>query len=157
MGYSEQPFRQRLATMGDESEGVFSEVRPLGAFQRLGWRRPDVSMRAMGPTLRHLPDFYCESGHLVEVMGCGRDGIVKLKTVKYDALKRWHQDQPVALFVWNSSRRQWALAQWDAVKRHVAKARKRGVQAFENDGNEYYPISWGELASDPAVFVGAHS
>lgn len=151
--YRNQKFSQRFSKMGDEAESVFEEAAPLGQHQRLGWRRPRVSMRRMPETLRHLPDFYTDSGHLVEVVGLGRDGVLKLKLSKWEALKHWNSACPVVLFVWNSSTREWVILGWDQLKRLVTKGRNKGVEAFENDGNEYYPIEWGWI-TELASFVG---
>lgn len=129
--------------MGDEAEAVFAAVAPLGSgYDRLGWDRPSVSMKNMSVELRHLPDFYSSSGYCVECGGLGRDGVYKLKVSKYEALKFWNRMQAVVLFVWNSHTKQWALVPWAALKRLVAKARKLGIRAFPNDGNEYYPLLW---------------
>jgi hypothetical protein len=152
MAYHEQSFKQRFSKMGDEAEGIYKEVEPLGKSQRLGWRRPKVAMSRMTDTLKHLPDFYADSGYLVEVVGLGRDGILKIKLSKYEALKEWAKVQAVVLFVWNSSERQWLVLGWDDVKRLVAKARNAGIEAF-NDGNEYYPVQW-EWCTEAVSFVG---
>jgi hypothetical protein len=128
--------------MGDTAEGVFEVVAPLGKYERLGWNRPSVSLTLMSSVIRHMPDYY-SGGKLVEVMGLGRDGILKLKTVKYEALKYWNTSgNEVVLFVWNSHKKTYALLNWNTIKSCVTLARNRGIEAFENDGNEYYPIQW---------------
>jgi hypothetical protein len=140
--YRDRPFGQRFGTLGDEAEGVFTAVRPLGASQRLGWRRPTVPMTRMSSKIKHMPDFYADSGHLVEVMGLGRDGILKVKVEKYESLQWWNKSgTPVALFVWNSALRRYALISWPELTRLVGKARRAGTLHF-NDGPEYYPIQW---------------
>lgn len=153
--YHELSFSQRFHTLGDESERMFKEVSPLGKVESLGWRRPSVSMALMSPFIRHQPDFYASSGHLVECMGCGRDGIVKLKVVKYDALREWNKHQPTVLWVWNSATKEWLVAPMDSVKRHVQAARRRGdVLAFANDGNEYFAIPFFDLHLDKDTVTG---
>lgn len=144
-----------MGTMGDIAENVFLEVAPLGRSQRLGWRRPKISMKHMPHDLRHMPDFYADSGHMVEVVGLGRDGVLKVKLSKYEALKKWTKIGPVVLFIWNSHLHQWTILGWDAIKRVVDKARRKGIEAFENDGNEYYPIEW-EWIVDAASYVSAY-
>lgn len=132
--------------MGDIAEQVFEEVRPLGRFERLGWNRPEVPMSRMSPVLRHMPDYYTETGHLVEVMGCGRDGVVKLKVEKWEAMKWWNKSgNEVALFLWNSATNEWSLLDWSQMVTAVRRARAAGIQAFANDGNRYYPIQWDRL------------
>lgn len=140
--------------MGDEAEGVFEEVSPLGKFERLGWNRPSVSMKAMSDFIKHMPDYYTSSGHVVEVMGCGTDGVLKLKLSKWEGLKQWNQYQPLMLFVWNSFEKKWALIQWPQLKSLVQRARSAGVEAFQNDGNEYFPIQWLWIEHDPINLIG---
>lgn len=103
----------------------------------------------MPSLLRHMPDYYAEAGYCVEVMGLGRDGILKsLKVTKYDVLKLWAKflkqaNIEIKLFVWNSHSKEWAILDWDNIVKLVAKSKKQlGVQSFKNDGNEYYPIKW---------------
>ena len=147
MSYREQEWGSRFTTLGDIAEKVFIDASPLGRVERLGWRRPAVSLKLMGSNIRHQPDFYSSSGHLVEVMGLGRDGILKLKTEKWDALKWWNQSgNNVVLFVWNSHKEEYALVPWDTLKGLVLKARTAGVEAFEVDGNQYLPIQWEWIA-----------
>ena len=107
-----------------------------------------------------MPDFVTAS-YLVEVMGLGRDGILKsMKVTKYDALKHWHRFAKsigllgVILFVWNSSEKQFlTLTFVDIIKEVGFSKKKYGIQAFENDGNEYYPLHWARLKA-AAAYVG---
>lgn len=147
MGFKDQAFSQRFYTLGDIAEGKFEEIAPLGAWERLGWNRPQVPMRDMGAFIRNMPDYY-SAGYLIECMGLGFDGVLKLKLPKYAALLEWNRHQEVALFVWNSNQGEWRLLYIDTLKRLVAKARRRGVQAFQNDGNEYYPILWSDIEAN---------
>lgn len=140
--YRDQPFNKRLSTMGDISEQMFEAIAPLGKWERFGWNRPSLTMTHMSEFIRHKPDYYTQIGYLVECAGLGRDGVYKLKLTKYEALKAWNKHQEVRLFLWNSSMSEWVLLSWDQVKSLVGKARKAGVKAFENDGNEYYAIQW---------------
>lgn len=156
MAYHQQPWSQRFKTLGDIAEGVFLQVAPLGPAERVGWRRPSLPMSAMSDFLRHAPDFYTKSGHLVEVMGCGRDGIVKLKESKYKALLEWAKHQKLALFVFNSKLNTWVLTPFESVKKAVARARRRGrVAAFENDGNVYFELPYQELQEDKDAMSGS--
>lgn len=144
MSFREQPFKQRMAKMGDEAEGVFEKVEPFGPlWDRNGWNRPRSGMKGMSLELRTKPDYYV-NGLLVEVMGLGRDGILKLKLDKWEGLKFWNKVQPTDLFVWNSHTQQWLTVRWMPLKKLVSLARSRGVEAFW-DGPEYYPILWEEL------------
>jgi len=141
--YRDQNFSQRYHVLGDTAEKIFEELAPLGRWERLGWNRPKISMKHMSFFLKHMPDYATSTGHLVEVGGLGRDGVFKLKVDKYEALKEWHRlAGPLVLFIWNSSFREWSLVDWVQTKSLVSKARHRGVEAFENDGNKYFPIEW---------------
>ncbi len=90
MAYRDQPFEARYATLGDIAENVYLQVTPLGNTTRYGFRRPKGLKFSMLPEVaRHSPDFITPT-HLVEVVGLGRDGILKsIKTTKYEALKVW--------------------------------------------------------------------
>jgi hypothetical protein len=142
--YRNRSWDERVGTLGDMAEGVFEAISPYGRWERFGWNRPqNVTMRHMAPFVRHAPDYYTQTGVLVEVMGCGKDNLVKLKVDKYEALKTWNRvANPVALFLWNSSEREWAVLEWDDIKRLFNKAKRKGVLEFEPDKNKYVAIDW---------------
>jgi hypothetical protein len=151
--YRDQSFSQRFSSMGDEAEGVYKAVTPLGNTTQFGFRRPQgVRFSSFPVRLRHMPDFVTAT-HMVEVMGMGRDGILKsMKVTKYEALKIYNQIAPklgllgLVVFIWNSALHQFVVVQWAEIVKEVAYSkRKYGVQAFENDGNEYYPLHWDRL------------
>ncbi len=145
-GYSAQPWRQRFALMGDESEATYEAVQPWGASERFGFRRPGVSMRYMESAIRHAPDYYATSGVLVECGGMGRDGIFKLKLSKLEALADWHRLQSVVVFVWNTSKKEWVGIPYPGLRALARRVIKRdGTKFFEADGNEYVPLEWKEL------------
>jgi hypothetical protein len=143
MSYRNQHWRDRYQILGDEAEGIFEGVAPLGKWERIGWNRPRMKMTRMSNTLRHMPDYYCSSGHLVEVMGCGRDMTVKLKVEKWEALNEWqeHVQPHTALFVWNSHAEEWCLIELQQLA-VVLDTLEWKTDKFSNDGNEYYPIPW---------------
>ncbi len=159
--YRDQSFSQRFAVMGDTAEAVYETVAPLGNTTRFGFRRPKgIKFSTFPQHLRHMPDFVTAS-YLVEVMGLGRDGILKsMKTTKYEALKVWHKVAKLlglmglVLFIWNSAEKKFLTLPWDAIVKEVAYSKKKyGVQAFENDGNTYYRLDWERLVK-AASFVG---
>lgn len=161
--YRDQPFSQRFSTMGDEAEGVYQAVTPLGNTTRFGFRRPKgIRFSGIPERLRHMPDFMT-STYLVEVMGLGRDGILKsMKTTKYEALKWWNKVAKegglmgLVIFVWNSHKRQFLLLQWSSIVEEVNYSkRKYGIQSFESDGNTYYRLDW-ERLTKKATFVSGH-
>lgn len=161
--YRDQPFAKRFATMGDEAEGVYQDATPLGKTTRFGFRRPKgIKFGALPDPVKHMPDFITTT-YLVEVCGLGRDGILKsIKVSKYEALKLWDKIAKqlgllgVCVFVWNSSTRQFIVLNWKAIVDEVAYSKRKhgGPLAFENDGNEYYPLDW-ERLKDKAQLVGA--
>ena len=153
MAYRDQSFEARYATLGDIAEGVYQEVTPLGSTTRFGFRRPEGLRFSMLPEiLRHMPDFVTPT-HLVEVVGLGRDGILKsIKTTKYEALKVWSKIAKLTglmglvVFVWNSFEHQFLVVSWENIVKEVSYSkRKHGVQKFESDGNEYYSLEWERL------------
>lgn len=154
MTYHEQPFSQRFHTLGDIAEGAFEKAAPLGAAIRFGWDRPNVTMRHMSTAIKHLPDYYTGAGYLVEVVGCGRDDTLKFRTSKYEALQQWHRIQPVQVFVYNSSRKEFVLIPWPQfrfVYRAALKDNGGEPAAFENDGNTFVPIAWDRLVAKGIV------
>jgi hypothetical protein len=149
--------------MGDEAEDVYQAVTPLGNTTRFGFRRPKgIRFSTFPENLRHQPDFVT-STYLVEVMGLGRDGILKsMKVSKYDALKVWNKIATMlglmglVIFVWNSSKKQFLTLTWSSIVEEVAYSkRKYGIQSFESDGNTYYRLDWGRLVKK-ATFVGTY-
>ena len=148
MSFRDQSWSGRFASLGDQAEGEFMQWarRQEMKVERLGWDRPAMGVKRMSLHLRHLPDFYASDGHLYEVVGMGRDGVLKgVKTEKWDSLRFWNSVQPVRLFVFNSSKNATVLLAWPTLVQLVAKARRDGIQAFANDGNTYYPIQWAWL------------
>ena len=138
-------WHNRFQTMGDIAEGEFAKwARRNGhSIERLGWDRPRMGVSKMSEILRHIPDFYASDGYLYEVVGMGRDGILKgVKVDKWESLKYWNTVQPLRLFIYNSSNGAWVMLPWPTLVQMVAKARRLGVRSFKNDGNEYYPIKW---------------
>lgn len=162
MAYRDQSFEARYATLGDIAEGVYQEVTPLGSTTRFGFRRPEGLRFSMLPEiLRHMPDFVTPT-HLVEVVGLGRDGILKsIKTSKYEALKVWSKIAKLTglmglvVFVWNSFEHQFLVVSWENIVKEVSYSkRKHGVQKFESDGNEYYQLEWDRL-KEAASTIGS--
>lgn len=153
--YREQSFGQRFHTMGDTAEDVYLAVTPLGNTTRFGFRRPKgVKFSSFPEGVRHTPDFVTPT-YYVEVMGLGRDGILKsLKVSKYEALKEWNRHAKriglfgLAFFIWNSSKHQFLVLAWDDIVQEVRYSkRKYGIQKFKSDGNTYYRLDWERLTA----------
>ena len=143
MGYREQQWSQRVGTLGDIAEGVFEDVAPFGSSIRFGLNRPPFKVGKLTPEQRSAPDYLSGTGFFVEVQGCGRDNILKVKLEKWNALKAWNKHiGEVRFFFWNGNLSEWVAMSWDAVSKLVTKAKRTdGVQEF-NDGNEYVGIHW---------------
>jgi hypothetical protein len=159
MAWSDQSFQKRYAVMGDMAETIYLEATPLGNTTRFGFRRPDgIKFSNIPEGMRHMPDFITSS-YLVEVMGLGKDGVLKsMKTTKYEALKEWNKFAGkmgllgVVLFIWNSYDKQFIILSWKDIVDEVAYSKRTdGVQSFKNDGNEYYPLRWERLVAKAAT------
>lgn len=157
--YRDLPFSQRFHKMGDDAESVFDRALPLGSATQFGFRRPQgIKFGTIPETFRHAPD-RLTSTYLVEVVGLGRDGILKsIKVTKYEALKFWNKVAKdggllgVVIFVWNSHTKQFAVLSWDSLVKEVAYSKKTdGVAQFESDGVEYYPIKWERIVKASQV------
>ena len=160
--FRELPFSQRFATMGDTAEDVYKAVAPLGNTTRFGFRRPKgIKFSTFPETLRHQPDFVTAT-YLVEVVGMGRDGILKsIKVAKYEALKTWNKIAKMlglmglVVFVWNSHKHQFITLAWSSIVEEVNYSkRKYGIQEFKSDGVQYYRLDWDRLV-EKATFVGS--
>lgn len=126
--------------MGDEAEGVFEKVHPWG-FIRYGLDRPPLKVGALSLKLRYTPD-YLTGSSLIEVIGCGRDGVIKLKCEKLTALQMWELDHPVQIFFWDSHNEKYAYAPLGDVVRAIYTT--SNVQRF-NDGKPYWALKVEDL------------
>lgn len=99
--YHQMDFAGRYGRLGDESEAKFRELNPN--CEDYGLRRPEINLAKVPAFVRYTPDFL-QHNRLIEVMGIGRDGTLKLKFEKLEALKQWEMHFPVDLFVWDSHR-----------------------------------------------------
>lgn len=163
MSFSDRPFHERFTAMGDLAESVYTAVKPFGETMRFGYRRPkNVNFSHFPSTVRHQPDFLTTS-YLVEVMGLGKDGILKsMKPEKYEALKKWNKMSKMMgllglmMFIWNSHLNTFLIVKWSTIVDEVAYSkRKYGVQEFK-DGNEYYRLDWDRLV-ERAASIGTWS
>lgn len=159
--YKSQPWGARLATLGDPAEEIYFKHKPLGPTTRWGFRRPEgVAVSKFPNVVAHTPDAVTYQ-HYVEIMGMGKDGILKsVKVEKWEALKVWQKISKlcgmtggVMLFVWNSSRKEFAIVDFASMTKLVKRSLVDfGIKAFENDNNEYHPIPWEWLAA-AAIWV----
>ena len=92
----------RFAELGDTAEAIFEQVYPNN-WVRFGLNRPPLKMSSLTVRSRYAPDYLTSDGY-VEVKGCGRDGIIKIKRENLDALQWWHSNEQVRFFFWDSHR-----------------------------------------------------
>lgn len=135
MSFHRQSFKTRFGTMGDPAEAVFDLVYPKN--HKLGLNRPPFYMGGMVLAMRYVPDRMLRD-RFVEVMGCGRDGKLKLKHEKIEALQTWQQIGPVELFVYDQFNETYYEAPLDA---WVSAAHTLGAsRTFDNDGKTYLEL-----------------
>lgn len=111
MAFHEQGFQSRYHKMGDEAEAQF-EAEYENGWERFGLSRPNLSVSMLPMMVRHAPDYITSHG-FVEVVGVGRDRILKMKVDKAIALQQWHCIFNVRLYVWDSKRKRSMTLDWD--------------------------------------------
>lgn len=109
--------------MGDLAESAFEQWAPTQGiiFEAYGLRRPPFkNFQSLSATIRHTPDYLCElpkadvewltnnNGKcvrhlLVEVKGCGKEQLLKLKEAEFTEMQRWQAftDRPLVIFVYD--------------------------------------------------------
>jgi hypothetical protein len=104
VSFHKQDFNTRFGTMGDTAEAVYEQWADGNdiRFDRYGFNRPRSNMFKWPSEIRYTPD-YITHDRLIEVKGCGRDGLAKIKQENLDALSNWQKHLPVWLFIWNSA------------------------------------------------------
>lgn len=144
MSFHQQSFTQRFGTMGDPAEAAFDLVYPK--HHKLGLNRPPFYMGGMPAPMRYTPDRMLRD-RFVECMGIGRDGLLKLKDEKLDALYEWRAIGPVHLFVYNSHTNCYyeaPLADW------VSQLHFYGTpRTFENDAKAYTELAAAHFPTEP--------
>lgn len=100
--FHKQTWNNRFQQMGDEAEGIFEATHKLG-WVRTGLNRPPLAMHLIAVNVRYMPD-YLTSRCWVEVQGCGRDKVIRIKLEKLEALDAWLKlGQPVEFFFWDTT------------------------------------------------------
>lgn len=149
-----KPFRdlswvERWKTLGDPAEQAFVAVAPttpLGAAERYGIGRPEIPTWNLPDFVRGSPDMFTESGCLVECVGLGLDGVLKLKTAKLSVLAEWATKAPLWVFVFNSHSREWLLIEFpelEALCDQIAASMEK-LPTFDSV-KEYVPTPWNAL------------
>lgn len=134
VAFRDRPFGERFASMGDRAELVCEEVFGLVGrpFQRFGLLRPPFPMGKLGPFVRYTPD-YITSDALVECQGLGKDGVVKVKRDKLQALQSWDLYHRVELFLWWSAKKKWMLIALDDVAHMCDDPEMSSIGFFDGD------------------------
>lgn len=145
--FHQQGFSARFSAMGDEAEAVYSDVFPKSV--RFGLKRPEFSVTKMPLKMRYAPDFEHSNG-LDEVMGLGRDGTLKTKIEKIQALILWDADFPVQLFVYDKTNQRWTIGPLDLWIDSMWRC--GDYDTFEDNGRPYialhidsFPYEWTPL------------
>lgn len=103
-------------------------------------------------TVRYAPDFKEEQrSHLryVEVKGCGRDQVIKLKEEQLAALWEHDKELPVWFCFWNNQRRTLIEITIGSVAKLAGAAAREGrTGTFDPDTAPklYYELHWDDLA-----------
>lgn len=114
--FHKKTWGQRYQTMGDEAEGIFETVYKNN-WVRTGLNRPPLRMSSLSVAVRYMPD-YLTSTSWVEVQGCGRDKVVRIKQEKLDALWEWATlGHPVEFFFWDTTNKRYTQTPLPTVQR----------------------------------------
>jgi hypothetical protein len=150
MSYKDQPYSQRARSHGrQEAELAFEQNWPM-AWDQYGLNDARSQMIDMPAFVRHTPD-YLTSRQLVEVMGCGRDGIWKPKIAKVAALTEWQEKWTLKWFLYQSNPRRFAVVDHNWIKDKVLDGIDAGnIQMFP-EGNKYVPLKVSEV--DPTLWT----
>lgn len=143
MTFHAQSFEARLGAMGDTAEGVFDIIYPK--HHKLGLNRPPFNVAGMGAMLRYTPDRALRD-RLVEVMGLGKDRVLKLKHEKLDALIAWTMVAPVDLFVYDQTEHDYyeaPIAMW------ASRAHLFGEEGEFHEGKTYLGLTVDHFPSTP--------
>jgi hypothetical protein len=145
--FKDQAFGARWLVMGDIAEGAFRRLFPNAV--RTGLDRAPTT-KGMTAFERYMPDFH-EDGVWIEVMGIGRDQTLKLKVEKLAELLRYSADEPVLLFVWDSSKKRYCVAGIDSWLEALIH---NGVYALFPEGKPYVGL---HASHFPCPFIKAEA
>lgn len=139
MSFHQKPWGARYKEMGDQAEAAFLALHPEA--HRTGLDRPAWNVGKMPrDAMRYTPDYMLQNG-FYEVMGLssGKDGLLKLKEEKLDALIVWDTHiGPTRLWVYDSTKKQWwcqSVLDWQ--RRCLADGT---WDTFPDNGKGYYAL-----------------
>lgn len=141
--FSERTWEKREKTLGDPAESAFEEwaENTWCPFARYGLNRPPIDMRLVPPKIRYTPDYITNLG-LVEVQGCGRDGLFKFKHEKLIALQQWDTEMPVSLWLYDQPEdRGYMVRLWTVVNMCATDDDKFRVDGMFDGYKQYAQLS----------------
>jgi hypothetical protein len=148
MTFKDQNWEERVEILGDPSEKAFQEYagRRQLSVVKYGLDRPPVDLRRTPAFVRYTPDFLTDEG-LIEVQGCGKDQLFKIKHAKLRALMQWNRQSTIRMWLWNQPMDDWRLV---PVGRIATMCRDGRRAAFRTDGMfdgdvPYAAIPWVDL------------
>lgn len=144
--FKDRPWSQRFDALGDRAEGQFERVT-CDTWIRWGLQRPPLKVSQLPARIRYAPD-YLTSRAFVEAQGFGRDGELKVKIDKYNALHWWNDVHPVHLFVYDSHKKRNTRIALRELDRIIADGGAR-LASFP-EGKSYFAID-GESVFDAAA------
>lgn len=147
--FHKQSWNQRLDTMGDPAEDACDIVHngrthPLG-LNRVWGNGIKLYLNDMTLAMRYTPDRLTRTA-FVECMGIGRDGTLKIKIEKIDALLRWADLGPTDLFVYDSNTDEYWQAPIDDWDEQCAI---HGELKSFPEGKEYFALHRNNFPADP--------
>ncbi len=102
--FRDENWETRETTLGDPAEKAFALWcdQHGWAYVKYGLDRPPVDLSQVEPEIRYTPDFLADQLGLVEVQGCGKDGLFKFKHDKLEALRTWdYHLATVQVWLWH--------------------------------------------------------
>lgn len=112
MSYKDGDWSSRYGSLGNQAEAVFESVFPR--HYRFGLNKPDIAVGKLTLPARSAPDYGDYEG-LCEVVGFGRDQIMKLRIEKVLGLAQWSATFNVDVFAYDSRNERWCrqpLFEW---------------------------------------------
>jgi hypothetical protein len=118
--YRDGSWQQRVTVLGDPGEKAFERWADSAGlrWERMGWNRPAPSLKKWPAALRSMPD-YAVHDRVIEVVGHGQDGTLKLREPKVTSLDRWAEfleGFPLHVWVYDSHRELCAELPWAELK-----------------------------------------
>lgn len=108
MRYNEQNYQDRMRVRGTPAERAFVRYALANGWRgaRYGFEAGVEGFWKLPEVIRSTPDFVLTDPNpmLVEVKGCGRDGLIKLKDRDMKALAFWDTVCHLSFFFYDSDR-----------------------------------------------------